>query len=129
MTVRGYSISLPTSQKVFPLRVHHIMFLSLCTDVLHPPLNLTLMAAPQGGLLVSWLPNPVNPEDILGYKLNWDLPSRVVQSALTSVPPSVKEYLITGVDLSLEYVIAVWAYTMQLGDGAPAMTKWIPKCK
>ena len=87
------------------------------------------MATPQGGLLVSWLPNPINPEDISGYKLTWDIPPRVVQSAVTSMPPSVKQYLITGVNLSLEYVIEVWAYTFQLGDGEPAIARWTPKCK
>lgn len=96
---------------------------------LEHPLRLMLSrVAGRDALHISWLPNPLNEGNILGYKISWDQPSLLVQSAVVSVAPSITEYIIENVDLSLEYSVAVWAYTMQ-GDGQLAKASWIPKCK
>ena len=98
--------------------------------LLQPPLNLTVVASQDGRrLAISWLPNPLNAgHTLLGYKLVWDLPSRVVQSAVDSVRPSVREYTTYPVDLSAEYSVLVWAYNTQ-GDGQPAKAEWSQQCK
>ena len=122
-----FTFMLTLSQNSYLPCIVAMSALLLSAVTLHPPLSLSV-AVSEGGLLVSWLPNPFNPQDILGYKLTWDIPSRVVQSALMSVAPSVKQYLIEGWSPLMEYVIQVWAYTID-GDGPPATTRWTPKCE
>lgn len=49
-------------------------------------------------------------------------------SAADSVSMPTRQYLIENVDLSEEYEVLVWAYSMA-GDGLPASAKWIPESK
>lgn len=91
---------------------------------------MTVKVGSEGRLFVSWMPNPHNEDyKVIGYKLTWDHPLRVSQSASDSVNASTTKYLITSsVDLSLENAVLVWAYSMA-GDGLPARTSWIPHGK
>lgn len=96
------------------------------TALLQAPLNLTLIGG-VGRLAILWVPNPLNRgHHLIGYKINWDHPSRLVQSAAISVPSSNMQYTTDPIDLSVEYGVLVWAYG-QNGDGLPAKTTWTPK--
>ena len=108
----------------------HFTF-SYATARLQAPLNLTLVGSTAGfgRLAISWLPNPLNKgQHISGYKINWDIPSRLVESAVASVPASNMQYTTDPIDLSVEYSVLVWAFN-QLGDGLPARAEWTPQCK
>ena len=108
-----------------------VLFFSYATALLQAPLNLTLVgsAGGFGRLAISWLPNPLNKgQRISGYKINWDIPSRLVQSAATSVPASNMQYTTARIDLSVEYSVLVWAFN-HLGDGLAARVEWTPQCK
>ena len=101
---------------------------SFLSGVLRPPIEFTVSAGERGGLLVSWQPNPLNDDLRVGYKLEWDIPDRITQTAVVSIPPTTTQYLIEGVDLSLEYKVLVWAYSFE-GDGMSANAMWKPRCK
>lgn len=103
-----------------------LFYFSYAIALLQAPLNLTLVDG-VGRLAISWLPNPLNEgQHIVGYKINWDHPSRLVQSAATSVPISNMQYTTESINLSLEYGVLVWAFN-ELGDGLPAKATWTPK--
>lgn len=87
-----------------------------------------MSAGEGGGLLVSWQPNSYGDTHLAGYKLAWDIPAHITQTAVTSIPPNVTQYLIERLDLSLEYIVLVWVYNFE-GDGIPANATWQPECK
>jgi hypothetical protein len=82
-----------------------------------------------GRLVISWLPNPLNSDQrITGYKVSWDTPTRLVQSAIDGVSATETRYTTDPIDLSVEYGVLVWAYS-ELGDGLPAKAEWTPEGK
>ena len=93
---------------------------------------------PPGHLIAFWLSNghidvqwdapapPSLPSRLRGYKLNWDIPGAVSQSARDAVPPHQLQYVVTsGLDPRNSYTILVWAYSLG-GDGPPARVQLPP---
>ncbi|CAH3170094.1 unnamed protein product [Porites evermanni] len=90
------------------------------TEVLNPPLNISVEKTSSSAIMIKWLPPPGSLKDVIGYKITYSVVSSLENLYIAKVG-AVTSFLLTELQMNTSYIVRVSSYgDKRFNDSNPA---------